>query len=80
MQVAGYEIAIGIWDIISLLLPIGVIFVFYDFKRRHKTRMARLDLLYGATTEQGNSNAPAKEQGSKAGEELLEKLVDEQIE
>lgn len=46
MDIAGYYFVIGIWDIISLLCPLGLLFMFTDFKRRHRIRMERLELLY----------------------------------
>lgn len=77
IQIAGYDIAVEIWDIISLLIPVGIIFMFHDFKRRHKTRMSRLDLIYGESKE--NTVPLTQEQKVQVGEELLEKLVEEKM-
>lgn len=80
MQIAGYYFVIGIWDIISLLLPVAIILTFMDCKRKHKTRMNRLDILYGeASASPSDEDTSNDEESSSIGEQLHEELVDEQI-
>lgn len=78
MYIAGYEIVIGVWDIISLLIPIGLVFVFCDFKRRHKTRMERLEMLYG-NDENLDVNSSQLTDKSMPKDALLDKIVDGQM-
>lgn len=73
MQLAGFHFVIGIWDIISLLLPIGLIFVYKDTKRKHKKRMDRLDLIYG---EKNKEQTPEQLKRAQAGEALLDEILE----
>lgn len=72
MYIAGYQIVIGIWDIISLLLPVGIIFMYFDFKHKHKRRMKRLEMI-------DESKKKDTEVKKSAKEEMIDILVDKNI-
>lgn len=80
MQIGEYYFVIGIWDIISLLLPVAIVLTFMDVKRKHATRMNRLDMLYGeAEVSPSEEDSSDDQESSSIGEQLHEELVDEQI-
>lgn len=75
MHIAGYEIVIGIWDIISLLLPVGIAFMYFDFKQKHKRRMKRLEII----DENAAKEAEGPSNSKRANEEMIDILVDKNI-
>lgn len=73
MYIGEYQVVIGIWDIISLLLPIGLLVVFWDFKHKHKRRMKRLTMIDEGLAKLSSTKT------QKANEEMIDILVDKNI-